>query len=116
MAFKDYCHDGKCDVCGVETKTVVCASKMGAVSFAYCEDCFNKGLEPYGVMVAYVSCAGRFPDDINERYRELCRNILKELNISEEQFIKDVDAAIKEIDDDYDLFCQREINKKTNCK
>lgn len=114
MSFKDYCYDGKCDVCGTETKVVAHASTMGSITCEYCEECHNKVLEPYDIMVTYISCAGRFPDDINENYRNLCRNILKELNISEEQFIKDVDAAIKEMDDEYESFCQREINKKTN--
>ena len=66
------------------------------ISYAHCEDCFNKELEPYSGMVAYVSSAGRFPEDINERYQTRCRNILRELGISEEQFVNDVDKAIKE--------------------
>ena len=94
MAFKDYCYKGKCDVCGEETEVVVCASTMGPISYAYCEDCLNKGLEPYRSMVAYVSSAGHFPKDINERYQKMCRNILNELHITEEQFIEDVDQAI----------------------
>jgi len=94
--FKDYCHNGKCDVCGKETEVVVCSSSMGAISFAYCENCFDKRLEPYGAMVAYVSSAGHFPEDINENYQKLCRHILSELNITEDQFIKDVDEAIRE--------------------
>jgi transcription elongation factor Elf1 len=99
MTFKDYKLPGTCDVCGKETDVVVCASTMGAISFAYCEDCFNKQLEPYWAMVSYISCAGKFPNDINEDYQELCRNILKGLGKTEEQFIKDVDNAIQEMHD-----------------
>jgi predicted amidophosphoribosyltransferase len=76
MTFKDYKLPGTCNVCGKETDVVVCASTMGAISFAYCEDCLNKRLEPYWAMVSYISCAGKFPNDINEGYQELCRNIL----------------------------------------
>jgi len=82
---------GKCDVCGKEEEIYVRSSTMGAISFAYCKDCLQKGLEPYNAVVAYISCVGRFPDDINENYQNYVRNILKELGISEEQFIKDVD-------------------------
>ena len=99
MRFDELKSYGKCDVCGKETDIVVCASTMGAVSFAYCENCLQKELEPYRVMVSYIACAGRFPDDINENYQKLCRHILKELNISEEQFIKDVDECINRLTD-----------------
>lgn len=84
----------KCDVCGKETEVYVCASSMGAISFAYCVDCLRDGLEPYNAMVAYISCAGKFPDNINEEYQERVRDILKGLGVSEEQFIKDVDKMI----------------------
>lgn len=97
MSFEDYKHHGKCDVCGEETDVVVCASTMGAISFAYCKECLFKRLEPYWAMVAYISCAGNFPDDINADYQELCRHILKELNISEEKFIEDVNKSIEEM-------------------
>lgn len=95
--FQELSFAGKCAVCGKETEVVACASSMGAISFAYCEDCLNKGLEPYDAMVDYIACAGRFPDDINPAYQEHCRNILKELNISEEQFIADVDKSILDL-------------------
>ena len=85
----------KCDVCGRETITYVASSMFGPISFAYCGNCLSKWLEPYDAMVDYIACAGRFPDDINSKYQELCRHILKELEIPEEQFIKDVDDAIE---------------------
>lgn len=98
MAFKDYCAAGKCDVCGKSDDVVVCASTMGACSFAYCEECFDKQLEPYSAVVAYISCAGRWPQDINERYQEHVRYILKGLNKTEKEFISDVDQSIAEMD------------------
>ena len=52
-------------------------------------------------MVNYISCAGLFPEDINEEYQALCRHILKGLGISEEKFIEDVDVARS----DYMDFC-----------
>lgn len=86
-----------CDVCGKETEVFVCASSMGAISFAYCKVCLTQGLEPYWAMVSYIACAGKFPDDINESYQKRVRYILKKLNISEEQFVKDVNNCIKEV-------------------
>lgn len=96
-------YQDKCDVCGKETEVFVCASSMGAVSWAYCANCLKAGLEPYYSMVAYIACAGRFPDDINKEYQEHCRHILKGLGISEEQFVIDVDKAIKDMEDYYNM-------------
>lgn len=87
-------HEGKCDVCGKEGKVVPAASMFGATTFSYCKKCLGLGVEPYHAMVDYIACAGHFPNDINVSYQVVCREILKRLNISEEQFIKDVDAAI----------------------
>lgn len=91
--FEKHASLGICDVCGKETDVIVCASAFGPISYAYCKDCFNNYLEPYDGMVAYISCAGLFPDDINEEYQNLCRHILKGLGISEEKFIEDVKKA-----------------------
>jgi hypothetical protein len=84
----------KCDVCGKERETFVAASVYGPISFAYCEECLKNGKEPYDAIVAYISCAGHFPDDINETYQKDVRRQLKLHGISEEQFIKDVEKAI----------------------
>lgn len=96
--FEDLSFDGKCDVCGKESKVVVCASSMGAISYSYCKECLNKGLEPYKGMVAYISCAGKFPDDINSTYANKIRMNLKELNKTEEEFIADCDKSNEEFE------------------
>ena len=85
----------KCDVCGKESETFVTCSAYGAISYAYCKECLANGREPYNAIVAYISCAGHFPDDINKVYQEDVRRQLKLHGISEEQFIMDVDNAIK---------------------
>lgn len=92
---------GKCDVCSKEDEVFVGASTMGAISFAYCKECLQKGLEPYWAMVSYIACAGRFPDDINEMYRSEVRHILEGLNKTEDEFIKDIDHAIFNMDEYY---------------
>ncbi len=53
----------KCDVCGKEAQGVY-ASTYGSISHAYCVDCLENGLEPYDTMVAYISGAGKFPEQI----------------------------------------------------
>ena len=86
-------HNGKCDVCGAEGMVAPGASLFGG-TYTYCESCLDKMVEPYHAMVDYIACAGRFPEDININYQFICREILKRLGMSEEQFIKDVaDAA-----------------------
>lgn len=109
--FEKYCFPGVCSVCGKHTDVVVCASAFGATTYAYCEHCLSNELEPYHAMVDYISCAGLFPDDVNEPYQDLCRHILKHLGISEKKFIEDVRRASEDIielnqmlDDRYDDF------------
>lgn len=103
---------GKCAVCGKETEVTVCCSAFGAVSYAYCNHCLVNNLEPYEAMVADISCAGNFPEDINKPYQEFCRHILKELGISEEQFIEDVRKAAKDLDEDYAMWCKENENEQ----
>lgn len=93
-----------CDICGKEVDEVftVCSS-FGGFSVGCCSDCLASGKERYGDLVAYISCAGRFPDDINEVYRKEVRRQLVLHGISEEQFIKDVDDAISK---ERDFFTQ----------
>lgn len=98
MNFKAIAHSGKCDVCGKKTDVAVLSSSYGPICYAYCEDCLTKRLEPYSAMVAYISCAGEFPNDINPIYVKDVRRILKEMNISEDKFIDDVKKLISEED------------------
>ena len=112
MAFKDYSDSGKCDVCGAETDIVVCASTMGPISYAYCQRCFDKKLEPYDGMVAYISCAGRFPDEINPVFQKHVRRILGGLGKSEEIFIHDVNKAIDDMNAYFDK--QAKLDKLTD--
>lgn len=87
-----------CDVCGRKAPVCVACSAYGPISFGYCEDCLSKNLEPYSAVVAYIACAGRFPDEINEAYQHDVRRMLPLWNKTEEEFIRDVDAAIKEME------------------
>jgi hypothetical protein len=104
MKFEDICHKGRCEVCNKETDVVVYASLLGAVSYAYCKDCATKGLEPYGSMVAYIACAGKFPEEIHSAYVGQIRYILNELGKTEEEFIADVEHQHEEMIDYFNTY------------
>lgn len=86
----------RCDVCGNPAR-VVAASAYGATSYAFCDDCLEKGLEPYSGVVAYIACAGYFPEDIDEVYRADVRRMLPLWGKTEEEFIRDVDEMIRRL-------------------
>lgn len=96
----------QCDCCKKwVSNTYAVSSAFGAFTIAICDECLNSGRDSYGLMVSYIACAGRFPDDINEAYQEEVRCQLKLHHKSEEEFIADVDKAIKkemEFFKDYD--------------
>lgn len=85
-----------CDVCGKEAECTVCSSTFGATSFAYCEDCFDTGKQPYDAIVNYISSAGHWPQDINETYQREVRRQLVLHKKPEEIFTFDVERAIAE--------------------
>ena len=85
----------KCNVCGKEGEVIIGCSAYGPISYAYCQECWTSGREPYRTLVAYIASAGHFPEDINEMYQADVRIQLKLHGVSEEQFIKDVDDCIK---------------------
>lgn len=89
-----------CDVCGKKAPVRVACSAYGPISFAYCQDCYEAQLEPYGAVVAYIACAGHFPEDINEGYRRDVRRMLPFFNKTEEEFIQDVNSALDEFGQD----------------
>lgn len=95
MTFEELARPGRCDVCDTDAPVVVLASSVGPVSFAYCRTCHDKGLEPYYAIVAHFACAGL---DINDQYRYQVKDILAELQISEDQFVADVRKFMVELD------------------
>ena len=87
---------GRCAVCGAEGPVYVCSSLCGAYSIAYCEDCLNAGAEPWDDLVSYISCAGAYPDDINETYREIVRDTCARLGKTEQEFAEAVKKELRE--------------------
>lgn len=88
----------QCDCCKKWTYNIHAVSSIfGAFTLSVCDDCILSGRDSYSLMVSYIGCAGRFPDDINEAYQEEVRYQLKLHGKTEEQFIKDVDDYNKDI-------------------
>jgi hypothetical protein len=86
----------KCAGCKkAEGITVVC-SMFGATSFALCDKCLREGREDYRNMVNYISCAGHWPQDINDIYQAEVRRQLKLHDVPEEVFKFEVERAIAE--------------------
>lgn len=94
--FEEIAHKGTCDVCGKQTDVAVCSSSCGPISFAYCRSCLEGELEPYGIMLSYIACAGHWPDDVNPAYQELVRKNLAFYGKTEEEFAADVERMIRE--------------------
>ena len=86
---------GRCDVCGKYGRLSVACSSCGAETFAYCNECMECGAEPWGSLVAYISCVGRYPDSINEEYREIVRRTCERLGKTEAEFAAAVDAELE---------------------
>lgn len=85
---------GKCDVCGKETNTFVACSACGAVSYAYCEECLNNGLEPYSALVGM----DLYFDDISEDFKQ--QILLPSLRVHGKT-PAEFDADVKKLDDDF---------------
>jgi hypothetical protein len=69
---------------------------FGATSFALCDKCLREGREDYRNMVNYISCAGHWPQDINDIYQAEVRRQLKLHGVPEEVFKFEVERAIAE--------------------
>lgn len=86
---------GTCAVCGEHGPLYVRSSLLGGITNGYCMKCLTSGAEPWGDLVAYISCAGRYPDDINWVYRKIVRVTCKRLGKTEEEFAAAVDKEIE---------------------
>ncbi len=86
-----------CEVCGVKSDVFVKSSALGPFSFAYCKDCLQKGLEPYGALLASVAVVGNFPEDFKPEFREFVYYNLKEHRRFVQDFIDDVEEIQEEI-------------------
>jgi hypothetical protein len=94
----------KCDVCGKETKTTVCCSACGAISFAYCDECLHTGREPYSALIGM----GLYSRDINETFKH--HTLLPSLQFYNKT-IEQFDADVKAFDDDYAEYCKEQAER-----
>lgn len=81
---------GKCEVCGVEAPVVVVSSRLGPCSCAYCEECYDAGLEPYYVIVPAVWSCGW--ENMADWAKAHIRKTLAKLGKTEEEMLSDVKA------------------------
>ena len=88
--FIDYAHIGTCEVCGKSAPVVVVSSRLGPCSCAYCEDCYDAGLESYPMIVAAVWNCGW--EDMAEWAKASIRKTLTKLGKTEEEMLADVKA------------------------
>lgn len=102
----------QCDCCKKwVSNTHAVSSVFGAFTIGVCDECALSGRDSYSLMVSYIGCAGRFPDDINEAYREEVRCQLKLHGKTEEQFIKDVDDYDKDLMEAMKDYAERNCSK-----
>lgn len=96
--FADMARHGVCEVCGKEAPVVVAASTLGACSSAYCEECFNEGLEPYSDIVGTVWYIGW--DDLAVWAKDKIERTLKKLGKTKEDVLADVETTEKRFNED----------------
>ena len=85
----------KCDVCVHDGETFVACSICGGISFAYCKECLKVGAEPWECLAIYIAFSGgKYPENINESFREAVKATCERLNKTEEDFIKRVDDIL----------------------
>ena len=93
--FEDISRDGVCDVCGKQTKVAVFASSCGPVSYAYCEECAARGLEPYGAFVAEYSLVDEATMlDFATRNEKILNNFYHK---TKDQFLDDCKKTAEEL-------------------
>lgn len=90
-----------CDCCNKNEAIGVFASTMGAVSLAYCKDCLSKGIEPYDMMVSYISCGCNSFDDMNSTYKKIVKANLDFYDKTIEEFNNDIEEINKEYEKYY---------------
>lgn len=89
-AFNDIAHMGTCEVCGKSAPVVVVSSSLGPCSCAYCEECYDAGLEPYPMIIAAVWTCGW--ENMAAFAKARIRKTLKKLGKTEEEMLSDVQA------------------------
>ena len=104
---------GKCEVCGIEAPVVVVSSRLGPCSCAYCENCYDAGLEPYNLCVSTVWSCGW--ENMADWAKDRIRKILTGLGKTEEEMLADVktkDDAFIAAMQNYEEYCHEQDIKE----
>lgn len=88
--FMKCAHMGKCEVCGAEAPVVVVSSRLGPCSCAYCEECYDAGLESYPMIVAAVWTCGW--ENMTDWAKTRIRRTLTKLGKTEEEMLVNAKA------------------------
>ena len=88
--FIDYAHMGTCEVCGKSAPVAVVSSRLGPCSCAYCEACYDAGLEPYPMAIAAVWSCGW--ENMADWAKAHIRKTLTKLGKTEKEMLVDVKA------------------------
>ena len=91
----------KCEVCEEEMhegRTIVLSVPGVAWSSRFCHPCRRSGAIPYWMLVANTQCIGGY-DQSADWWKDIIDLTLNHLNISMEQFLKEVEAEIKLMND-----------------
>jgi len=91
----------KCEVCNEEMhegRTIVLSVPGVPYSARFCHSCRRSGAIPYWILVANTSTIGGY-DQSADWWRDIIDLTLTRLNITMEQFLKEVEAEIKLMND-----------------
>lgn len=72
--FMECAKPGKCEVCETEGPVVVVSSRLGPISCAYCEECYDANLEPYSIIVPAIWTCGW--NNMAEKYKNIIEKSL----------------------------------------
>ena len=68
----------------------LCSYVLISYSACFCADCLRSGTIPYWIATSNTECAGGW-DNCIEEWKGVVNDTLKHLNITMEQFLKDVE-------------------------
>lgn len=93
--FESLSHKGECCVCKKDTNVVECKSRTGNKMLEYCEECLEKGYEPYEVIVEYAkkkkAQKGKiYPEEIPDIQLSAIKRSLDYFGITEETLLSDI--------------------------
>ncbi len=87
----------KCEVCHKNIAIGVYCVPSVPYSCAYCNECLSANAHPWEILVANTACIGGL-EYAAEFWRQMVNDTISHLGRTMEEFTKDVNRNIKEID------------------